>query len=179
MNPWVSGASVDETTRGSGSRPRVDAVVACYTVGMQTFLPFPDLAKSAHVLDMKRLGKQRVETKQILNVLCGVTKGWANHPAVRMWEGHEAGLATYGLYICAEWKARGYKDTLYPQFLEVWIDLPRVDGDLFPWWLGDVAFHASHRSNLLRKDPDWYGAYGWDESPDLEYVWPTADLVVT
>lgn len=39
-------------------------------------------------------------------------------------------------------------------------------------WLGDPAFHASHRSNLLRKNAEHYGAFGWTESPDLEYVWP-------
>jgi hypothetical protein len=38
--------------------------------------------------------------------------------------------------------------------------------------LGDEAFHASHRSNLLRKDRDYYGAFGWTEPDDLPYVWP-------
>ena len=33
---------------------------------MQTFLPYPDFARSARVLDRKRLGKQRVETLQVL-----------------------------------------------------------------------------------------------------------------
>lgn len=36
---------------------------------MQTFLPFPHFTMSAQVLDKKRLGKQRVETLQILKVL--------------------------------------------------------------------------------------------------------------
>ncbi len=53
---------------------------------MQTFLPYPDFAESARVLDNKRLGKQRVEVLQILNVLTDSTrKGWRNHPAVAMW----------------------------------------------------------------------------------------------
>ena len=34
---------------------------------MQTFLPYADFAQSAKVLDMKRLGKQRVEVLQLLN----------------------------------------------------------------------------------------------------------------
>lgn len=53
---------------------------------MQTFLPYTDPEKCARVLDNKRLGKQRVEAIQILNVLLGVTqtKGWRNHPAVKM-----------------------------------------------------------------------------------------------
>ncbi|MFN7881952.1 MAG: pyrimidine dimer DNA glycosylase/endonuclease V, partial [bacterium] len=33
---------------------------------MQTFLPSPSFAESARILDNKRLGKQRVECKQIL-----------------------------------------------------------------------------------------------------------------
>jgi hypothetical protein len=33
---------------------------------VQTFLPYSDYATSARVLDYRRLGKQRVETKQIL-----------------------------------------------------------------------------------------------------------------
>ena len=36
---------------------------------MQVFLPYPDFKKSLESLDNKRLGKQRVEAKQILNVL--------------------------------------------------------------------------------------------------------------
>ena len=58
---------------------------------MQTFLPYPDFKKTAKCLDYRRLGKQRVECKQILNALQkrkgGITKGgWVNHPATKMWE---------------------------------------------------------------------------------------------
>jgi len=51
---------------------------------VQTFLPYTDFIKSAKCLDYKRLGKQRVEAKQILNILLGETTkaGWTNHPAV-------------------------------------------------------------------------------------------------
>lgn len=49
------------------------------------------------------------------------------------------------------------------------VDLSAVP---FPFWLGDPAFHASHRANLLRKAPQWYSQFGWAESPDLPYVWP-------
>ena len=52
---------------------------------MQTFLPYKDFTKSAKALDNKRLGKQRVEVKQILNALDGKSKGWTNHPATNMW----------------------------------------------------------------------------------------------
>ena len=36
---------------------------------MQTFLPYPNFVASARALDTKRLGKQRVDTRQIQNAL--------------------------------------------------------------------------------------------------------------
>jgi len=63
------------------------------------------------------------------------------------------------------WKERGFKNTMKEYNEEV---------SEFPGWLGDEAFHASHRSNLLRKDPEFYGRYGWNEPPDLPYIWPSA-----
>ena len=44
--------------------------------------------------------------------------------------------------------------------------------DALPPWLGDFAFHRSHRSALLRKDPDWYAGVFGDAPADLPYVWP-------
>jgi len=41
-----------------------------------------------------------------------------------------------------------------------------------PLWLGNEELHASHRSNLLRKAPLWYGQFGWTEPDDLPYIWP-------
>ena len=78
---------------------------------MQTFLPWPDFATSAKALDMRRLGKQRVETLQILKALTDENYGWQHHPATKMWRGYEVGLVNYGVAICAEWITRGYKDT--------------------------------------------------------------------
>lgn len=133
---------------------------------MQTFLPYPSFTESAKALDRQRLGKQRVEAMQILKVLAGETSGWAHHPAVQMWKGHESALAAYGWTMCAEWKRRGYRDNLTPFFdAYAW-------GGRSPAWLGDPALHASHRSNLLRKYPEWYGQYGWTEPNTLPYVWP-------
>ena len=38
---------------------------------MQTFLPYSDINESLRVLDDKRLGKQRVESLQIINAIMG------------------------------------------------------------------------------------------------------------
>lgn len=141
---------------------------------MNTFLPYPSFAESARVLDRQRLGKQRVEVLQLLRALTGQTKGWANHPAALMWRGHEAELAAYGLIVCVEWRVRGYKDSCYDKILDVLgtLSLPFAGPAA---WFGDDAFHASHRSNLLRKDPEHYGQFGWTEPHDLPYVWPVPE----
>jgi hypothetical protein len=134
---------------------------------MQTFLPYPDFIGTAYVLDRQRLGKQRVETKQILNALEGNSKGWVNHPAVRMWRGYEPALALYGVVMCAMWAERGYVDNLLPFFA-----LRLREDMVMPPWMGDPEFHRSHQSNLVRKDPAHYGALFPDVPDDLEYVWP-------
>lgn len=90
---------------------------------MQTFVPFDDLLRTMRVLDRARLGKQRVEAYQILATLLPIPTlagtarlGWRNHPAVKMWRGHETALASYGLAACTEWSSRGYADNMAPAF---------------------------------------------------------------
>lgn len=137
---------------------------------MQTFLPYPSFYASATCLDRQRLGKQRVEVKQILRALRGESRGYTKHPATLMWKGYEWQLALYGTVVCDAWISRGYRDSLRSYFYDIAYDM-RSDTGMPPWFDND-AFHASHRSNLLRKDPAHYGQFGWTESPDLPYVWP-------
>ena len=140
---------------------------------MQTFLPYDCFARSARVLDYRRLGKQRVECLQLLKALLEPgTKGWVNHPAAKMWRGHELRLATYGLTICDEWRRRGYKDTCREKILKYAERAPFSRETWTPEWLGCDDFHSSHRSNLLRKDPEWYSQWGWTEPNNLDYIWP-------
>lgn len=137
---------------------------------MQTFLPYPDFRESAACLDNRRLGKQRVEALQILNILAGKSAGWKNHPAVLMWRGHEKAIRQYLRAVILEWKRRGFKNS---------IRIPRkmalLPADLPPW-IGRRKFHASHRSNLLRKDPYHYGQFGWKVDIDLPRYWPVRKL---
>ena len=86
---------------------------------MQTFLAYPDFTQSAKVLDRQRLGKQRVEAKQILQTIMDPSRGWQHHPAVSMWRGYTRQLAQYGAAICREWIDRGYNDSLLPFFIEI------------------------------------------------------------
>lgn len=152
---------------------------------MQTFLPYADFAATARVLDARRLGKQRVETIQVLRGLTVPDYGWRHHPAVRMWTGYEEALVRYGLEICAAWCAAGHADTCATTLRA---DLTRTraitevrdqptlgaHADLPPW-LGDAALHRSHRSALVRKAPDHYRPLFPDVPADLPYVWPSSD----
>ena len=136
---------------------------------MQTFMPVPDFAESAAVLDRQRLGKQRVEVLQLLGALTGQRAGWVNHPAARMWRGHETELARYGLAMIAEWTSRGYRDTCAAK-IEVLVEgLPDAGP---PAWIGSADFHRAHRSNLVRKLPEHYAPLWPDVPDDLPYVWP-------
>lgn len=142
---------------------------------MNTFLPYPDFKLSAAVLDRQRLGKQRPEVIQLLRALDDPTDKIHRHPACIMWWGFRDALVSYGLAICDEWISRGYHDDSWRKiraFSSITED-PLQQNVTLPKWFGDSAFHASHRSNLLRKDYKWYSAFGWKDSPLLPYVWPT------
>lgn len=135
---------------------------------MQTFLPLPDFRASLRSLDNRRLGKQRVEGLQLLNALEGKTKGWRNHPAAVMWRENVAALRLYTNIAIEEWIGRGFRNSMKPYELPAQVEMP--------WWLGDVRLHTSHRSNLLRKDREFYGRLGWVEPEDIPYWWPTSTL---
>ncbi len=152
---------------------------------MQTFLPYSDFRASASALDRRRLGKQRVEALQVLRGLVVAGYGWRRHPAVRMWAGYEEALVRYGLDVCAVWREQGHQDscatTLVADFAAFRPGAPvrrqeelAAAGEL-PAWLGDHAFHLSHRSALVRKDPEVYAPLFPGVPADLPYVWPASD----
>lgn len=133
---------------------------------MQTFLPYRSVEKSLKCLDSKRLGKQRIEAFQILNILLRrtCTGGWKNHPAVNMWRGYENALKFYFNKSLEEWISRGYRNNMKKEVIR-----GRV---IFPKWFNSRKLHASHRGNLLRKDRKYYSRFGWKESSKLPYFWP-------
>lgn len=138
---------------------------------MQTFLPYSDFQKSVQVLDYKRLGKQRVETYQVLNILLERTesRGWRNHPVTLMWKGYEEAMKLYQNITIQEWIRRGYNNNMSFEI----VDPAKL---IFPAWLGNEDFHFSHRLKLAWKNWSWY----YDKFSDVincpvdepEYVWP-------
>src|SRR6476661_7633419 len=89
-------------------------------VSVQTFVPYADFARTAAVLDTKRLGKQRVEVIQIVRALTVPGYAWSSHPAAQ----------------------------------------------------------GSHRSALVRKDPEHYVSAFPDADPEVPYVWPVRSEAV-
>jgi hypothetical protein len=155
---------------------------------VQTFTPYADFEQSLRSLDLKRLGKQRVEVIQIVRALTVPGYAWANHPAVLMWKGYEEALGRYGLTSCEVWVERGFADscaaTITADLRAAGIPEIRTYDELaaaaaLPPWLADEALQRSHRSSLLRKDPQHYGPLFPPDTPaDLEYVWPVRSPAV-
>lgn len=104
---------------------------------VNTFILCSDLRESFKLLDNRRLGKQRVEAKQIIdvlllydqinndcttqeqlidlaksNILFENVKGWKNHPATKMWIGHTNALKAYFNLCVKEWISRGKNNTM-------------------------------------------------------------------
>ena len=133
---------------------------------MQTFLPYSNFKETAKCLDNKRLGKQRVEAYQIRRIISGERKngGLLTHPAVLMWKGFPDALAAYQNSMILEWVDRGFNNTME---LTEHSAIYKV-----PPFIGGEKFHESHRSNLLRKDFEFYSQYEWHVPDNLPYIWP-------
>ena len=133
-----------------------------------TFLPYSDFQKSLSVLDRSRLGKQRIECKQIIAVLQGESQGWKNHPAVKMWIGYLPAISHYYNLCLKEWETRGYKNDKC-QYIDI------VDPIVMPWYIGWEPFHLSHQASLMRKDTSYYKDKF--KVPDFYltrgYIWPS------
>ncbi len=161
---------------------------------MQTFVPltesYDDIAK---VLDNKRLNKQALEGWQILMNLLELdpqgnfrpAKGWRNHPAVKMWRGHEMALYVYIQAMVKEWKRRGFNSTIGEKAHATMVRAEELGllshpSDT-PAWIRDMSLFgeiaSSHRTALLSKEYEWYSQFGWEEDPgyrpeSYDYIWP-------
>jgi hypothetical protein len=160
---------------------------------MQTFITHADtnFSLTAHELDNKRLNKQALEAWQIMMTNLKLDpegnhrepKGWYNHPAVKLWRGHEPVLFEYICAMTMEWVRRGFKTTIDVKAFNT-LAVARDRGLLqhlsHPDWMRDLEFFSkfvsSHRTALLVKDYDWYHKMCWSEDPGhrpetYEYIW--------
>jgi len=161
---------------------------------MQTFVTTAtdDFRAIAKTLDNKRLNKQALEAWQIMMTNLHldpqgnnrVPKGWYNHPATKMWRGHEITLLRYINAMTEEWVARGYKTTIGDKArttIEQAIEMGRItNAQIPPSWMLDQELYeqiaSTHRTALLNKDYEYYSQFNWPEDTGIrpevyEYVW--------
>jgi len=144
---------------------------------MQVFLSEPSFKKSAEVLDTKRLVKQLLEGRQIMNVLAGesTSKGWANHPAVRMFEGYERTLYSYLVAIRNEMQSRGYKwEKNWAVIQDLYDRNFSGEPQNMPFWMTDDKMFnrviITHRGRLWEKDPIHYEQYAPEGKYFMDFV---------
>lgn len=122
---------------------------------MQTFLPYKDFRKALETLDDKRLGKQRVEAKQVIDSILlrpkkdgSKRKGYLNHSINNLWRDYIPALQLYYNLSLELWAERGFQNII--------LKPESVDGEVvMPPWLTD-EFCDKHKQLLLEKKPDFY-----------------------
>lgn len=135
---------------------------------VNTFLPYSNYKKIAQVLDTKRLGKQRVEAKQVLNAIQKNT-GWRNHPCAKMWKPYINSLKQYYNIMIDEWVKRGYVNNMKKAQI-------RAKKITKPWFVNNRTVNLSHQAMLVTKLPQHYKQYFKRIPKDYfkySYVWPS------
>lgn len=112
---------------------------------MQVFVCYPEPIKVAQCLDSKRLNKQIIECRQILDAIDGKGKGWFNHPVTKMYRSHRKWL--YDYTNCLECYRKGL--TGLAEIWSFWADNIRP-----PFLTED--FCNQHKRRLYTKNPDHY-----------------------
>ncbi|MCX8202780.1 MAG: pyrimidine dimer DNA glycosylase [Nitrososphaeria archaeon] len=130
---------------------------------MQVFRPYVDLRRSAAVLDDRRLGKQRVECKQVLKAILrklGLIddglRGWLNHPVVLLYfnEGRPYVRDLVGFFwACVEeWRMRGYSSSIGLEDVDPLLGRIEVTEGTPVTRVHEIEY----RRILLVKDPEHY-----------------------
>ena len=113
---------------------------------MQIFLPYKDIFETAKCLDNRRLNKQIIECRQILDAIDGA-KAWCNHPIINMYKCNSAFVRLY-MKVLEEY-IHGYIDnaTRWSDFFNKYCCFPHFITD-------DYCDQMKRR--LYTKDPIYY-----------------------
>lgn len=164
---------------------------------VNTFITSSYLPNTFKDLDYRRLGKQRVEAKQIIDILEKIDAGedvssigFASHTATKMWIGYTNALKAYYNLCLDEWINRGYKNKMVKYDIDetrftnresvfdgVKTTFLTEDTEYsFPPFTSFRPFILFHRSALYKKDPKYYVKFLNEELEpyvDLGYLWPS------
>lgn len=149
------------------------------------YMPYIKYQHTAASLSDDHLDNTIKTCIQIFRVFLGENRVLRGHPIYRMWKGHEMALLTFGGSLSSEWSRRmeamlGEAD---PERQIAFHSLAVQHGSKFsrrsvlkPSWLGDIDYHRSCRSELLRLDREHYGPQGWGEVPErMPQLFPRSD----
>lgn len=146
---------------------------------MQTFLVKKSYHESLKLMDNNRLVNQFEEAMHLLRVNFGLTDGYASHPAGKMWRGYEHALISYADYCLHERPRRFGNPRQKADGVSASTRLAELRGSQWPLpafeyppWRHDLDFYRSHRSNLIRKDPGFYGPLFPNTPRLMPYLWP-------
>lgn len=146
---------------------------------VNTFVVADTPEECARLLDKLRLGKQRVEGMQIIDVLTSLENGikvknnaYVNHTATKMWSGYIPALKYYVNCMIREWIKRGCVNTM-----TIYDD--EEVSDVMPWWFKTKYLQMSHQMALLKKEYEYYESiftftvYEMRDYFLRGYVWPS------
>jgi hypothetical protein len=89
---------------------------------------------------------------------------WTKHPSCKMWAGHVEWLKFYFMCALGEYCSRGFENNIYALEYDI-KEKPR------PYWLGLEEVHQSHRSYLVRSNPEHYSKI-WPNEKETLLFWP-------
>nr|KJR73570.1 MAG: pyrimidine dimer DNA glycosylase [Thermoproteus sp. AZ2] len=147
---------------------------------MQVFRPYIDWKRSAAVLDNKRLGKQRVEAKQVLlailrkaGLLRDGRRGWLNHPIVLMYfnggRPYIEDLVGFFNAVVDEWRRRGFANSISLEDIRGLLKGVGVSGTPITH-----VHEVEYRRILMLKEPCWYlNKFPEDEVEEVFETEPT------
>lgn len=139
---------------------------------MMLWLPHENFRDCARAMDSRTLTIQRFDAWRLLNMLTkGVPVGMKRNPTIRMWQEYPTWVAGYGMAICLEWELRSEKSSEITKLFEEYLDVADLT-DTYPRWLGDSLLHSSHRSNMIKLDPDHYMKLWPGVIEGMPLAWP-------
>lgn len=125
--------------------------------------------ETAQVLDKRRLRKQIIECRQILDALNGKTKAWRNHPCTVQYEGYEQYLMNY--HDCLRLFANG--------LIEQAKDISDVTDRWFKPLFHTEPYFDSMKRRLYTKDPVHYAQWADLGTDDVNWYWsPSEDTYI-